>query len=245
MTKRLVCRVQDVAERELRECQTDDGLKLVVANAGGGEFYGFQASCPHQEVPLCEGVFDGATLTCHMHLWQWDVRSGAPLGIAEAPLQKYTLTRDGDALYVESSGSALDAAPLFSGIGAQTLKALERLARREEFAEGGMIYDIGDPADDFFVLESGRVEFLIGRGDRTRPAGFRLGRGELFGWNALLENQPHRIARATCRERSSVLRLNGRQVLQVLESDAGCGYVVMRRLADLIARYLAGDAPRN
>ena len=65
MAKRLVCRVQDVADRELRECETEDGMKLVVANAGG-EFFGFQAACPHQDVPLCEGIFDGATLTCHM-----------------------------------------------------------------------------------------------------------------------------------------------------------------------------------
>ena len=71
----------------------------MVANAGG-EFFGFQAICPHQEVPLCEGLFDGSTLTCHMHLWQWDVRTGAPLGIAEAPLQRYPLAREGDALYL-------------------------------------------------------------------------------------------------------------------------------------------------
>src|ERR1043165_9532117 len=135
MAKRLVCRVQDVAERELLECQTEDSLKLVVANVGGGGVCGFQATCPHQEVPLCEGVFDGSTLTCHMHLWQWDVRSGAPLGIAEAPLQKYALNRDGDALYVEASGSALEAAPLFSGVRAETLRALEALARREDVAE--------------------------------------------------------------------------------------------------------------
>ena len=244
MGKRLVCRVQDVAERELRECQTEDGLKLVVANAGG-EFYGFQASCPHQEVPLCEGVFDGATLTCHMHLWQWDVRSGAPLGIAEAPLQKYALTREGDALYVESTGSALEAAALFSGLRSETLKALERLAQREEFADGATIYEVGDPAEDLFILESGRVEFLIGRGEHMRPSGFMLGKGELFGWNALIENHPKRIARATGREHSSVLRMNGAQVLTVLQSDPASGYLVMRRLAELIARYLAGDAPRT
>jgi toluene monooxygenase system ferredoxin subunit len=245
MAKRLVCRVQDVAERELRECQTEDGLKLVVANAGGGEFLGFQANCPHQEVPLCEGVFDGSTLTCHMHLWQWDVRSGEPRGIAEAPLQRFALEREGDALYVETSGSALEAAPVFSGIGGETLRALERLASREEVAEGGTLYEMGDPAEDFFILEAGRVEFLIGRGERMRPSGFMLGRGELFGWNALLENHPRRIARATCRERSSVLRLNGKEVLKVLESDTASGYIVMRRLADLVARYLAGDAPRS
>src|SRR5438552_14399347 len=133
MGKRLVCRVQDIAERELRECQTEDGLKLVVANAGGGEFFGFQANCPHQEVPLCEGVFDGSTLTCHMHLWQWDVRSGAPLGIAEAPLQKYPLAQDGDYLYLGGSSTALDGGEIFNGVAAETLAALAALARADTF----------------------------------------------------------------------------------------------------------------
>ena len=98
MAKRMVCRVADVPENTLKECEAEGGLKLVVANAGG-EFFGFQAMCPHQDVPLCEGLFDGATLTCHMHLWQWDVRSGAPLGIAEAPLSAIR-SREGDALYL-------------------------------------------------------------------------------------------------------------------------------------------------
>ena len=78
MGKRVVCRTADVPENGLKEVEVEGGLKLVVANAGG-EFFGFQAACPHQDVPLCEGVFDGSTLTCHMHLWQWDVRTGAPL----------------------------------------------------------------------------------------------------------------------------------------------------------------------
>src|SRR5205807_4523361 len=123
MAKRLVCRVQDVADRELSESETEDGMKLVVANAGG-EFFGFQAACPHQDVPLCEGMFDGATLTCHMHLWQWDVRSGEPRGIAEAPLQRYPLSREGDALYLGAEGTALDVGELFNGLAASTLQKL-------------------------------------------------------------------------------------------------------------------------
>ena len=90
MGKRLVCKVADVPENGLKECEAEGGLKLVVANAGG-EFYGFQAVCPHQDVPLCEGLFDGSTLTCHMHLWQWDIRTGEPRGIAEAPLQRSSM----------------------------------------------------------------------------------------------------------------------------------------------------------
>ena len=243
MAKRLVCRVADVPENGLKECEAEGGLKLVVANAGG-EFFGFQAICPHQEVPLCEGLFDGSTLTCHMHLWQWDVRTGAPLGIAEAPLQRYPLEREGDALYLGGESTALDVGELFNGLAGATLEKLVSLAKKEDHPAGALLYRPGDPAEDFFVLDSGRVEFLIGRGDRTAPGGFMLRKGEVFGWAALLEGTPARIASARCLEASSVLRINGRSALRVLESDPAAGFTVMRRLAALIARYLASSGAK-
>jgi toluene monooxygenase system ferredoxin subunit len=232
MAKRMVCRVADVPENTLKECEVEGGLKLVVANAGG-EFVGVQAICPHQEVPLCEGMFDGSTLTCHMHLWQWDVRSGAPMGIAEAPLERYALVREGDVLYLGAEQSALDVGELFTGLAPDTLQKMIALARKENHAAGAVLYRPGDAADDFFVLESGRVEFQIGRD----PAGFMLKKGEVFGWAALLESQPQRIASARVLEDAALLRINGRQALGVLEADPASGYVVMRRLAGLIARF--------
>ena len=232
MAKRMVCKVADVPENTLRECEVEGGLKLVVANAGG-EFIGVQAICPHQEVPLCEGMFDGATLTCHMHLWQWDVRTGAPMGIAEAPLERYALVREGDALYLGGESSALDVGELFTGLNSSTLEKLVGLARRENHPAGATLYRPGDAADDFYVLDSGRVEFQIGRD----PAGFMLKKGEVFGWAALLESHPQRIASARVLESATVLRINGKQALGVLESDPASGYVVMRRLAGLIARF--------
>ena len=238
-----MCRVADVPENGLKECEAEGGLKLVVANAGG-EFFGFQAVCPHQDVPLCEGLFDGATLTCHMHLWQWDVRSGAPLGLAEAPLQRYALAVEGGSLYLGGDATALDVGELFNGIAAGTIEALAALVRRESYEPGAVLYRPGDPADDIFVLDSGRVEFLIGRGEHTAPGGFMLNKGEVFGWAALLDGYPTRIASARCLEASTLLRVNGKAALGVLERDPSAGFVVMRRLAALIARYLASSGVR-
>jgi toluene monooxygenase system ferredoxin subunit len=243
MTKRLLCRAAEVPENGLKECEAEGGLKVVVANAGG-EFFGFQAICPHQEVPLCEGLFDGSVLTCHMHLWQWDVRTGAALGIAEAPLQRYPVALEGDSLYLGGDDSAIGASELFNGMPAETIDALAALATRQTCQAGAMLYRPGDPADDFFVLESGRVEFLIGRGNRTAPGGFMLNKGEVFGWAALLDGYPARIASARCLEASALLRINGKAALGVLERDPRAGLVVMRRLAGLIARYLASSGAR-
>jgi toluene monooxygenase system ferredoxin subunit len=238
----MICRTSEVPANGLKECEGEGGVKLLVANSGG-EYFAVQAVCPHQDVALCEGLYDGAVLTCHQHLWQWDIRTGAPRGIAEVALERYDVTVEGDAIYVGSQG-ALNVGELFNGIGGSTLEALTALAKREEFAEGSVLYKPGDPAEDFFVLESGRVEFRIGRDERVNQAGFMLKKGEVFGWAALLDNQPQRIASARVLEKSALLRIDGRAALRVLESDRSAGFVVMRRLAALIARYLPSSGVR-
>ena len=242
MDKRFVCPRQSIPANGMVQCETAEGLKLLVANSGD-DYFAYQAMCPHQEVPLCEGMYDGSVLTCHQHLWQWDIRTGAAMGLAEAPLESFPVQVEGDSLYVVSQ-SALIVSELFAGISADTLSAISALVRKEERAAGSICYDFGDPADDFYVLESGRVEFLIGRDERVSPAGFMLRKGEVFGWAALLDNQPRRIARATCLEPSQILRINGRAALRVLESDPASGYLVMRRLSALIARYLVSSGSK-
>ena len=242
MSKKRVCRVAEIPANGMKECEAEGGLKLLIANSGS-EYFAVQAICPHQEVPLCEGLFDGSVLTCHQHLWQWDIRSGAPMGLAEAPLERYDVTVEGDAIYVGAQG-ALNVGELFTGIAESTLAALAALAKREEYSEGSVLYKPGDAAEDFFVLDSGRVEFQIGRDERTSPAGFMLKKGEVFGWAALLENQPHRIASARVLDKSALLRISGSQALNILESDPASGYVVMRRLSALIARFLAAPGAR-
>ena len=73
---------------------------------------------------------------------------------------------------------------------------------------------------------------------------FDVKKGEVFGWAALLDGYPARIASARCLEQSSLLRINGKAALRVLEGDSAAGFVVMRRLAALIARYLASSGAR-
>lgn len=241
MSKLHICKSTDIPANGMKAYDIEGGLKVLIANAGDC-YYAYQGICPHQEVCLDEGFYDGAVLTCHQHLWQWDITTGEAVGLAEAPLESYEVkVEDGEIFVLQSS--ALKMAELFSGISEVTLDNLGLLARREEYASGTTLYNVGDPTDDIYVLESGRVEFLIGRDDRTSAAGFMLHKGEMFGWAALLENQPRRIAKAACLEQSALLRLNGEETLKVLESDPASGYIVMRKLSTLITRHLssAGD----
>ena len=236
MSKVHVCKSSDIPINEMKTYDLIGGMKVLIANAGDN-FYAYQSVCPHQDVCLGEGFFDGAVLTCHQHLWQWDITTGHPVGLAEAPLESYEIKIEEGEIFVMRA-SALKVAELFGDVADGTLELLNQLARREECKSGSILYEIGDATDDLYILDSGRVEFQIGRDDRTSAAGFVLRKGEVFGWAALIDNHPQRIARATCLEDSVLLRLSGADALRILEADPASGYVVMRKLSSLIARHM-------
>jgi len=238
MSKVHVCKTSDIPSEGMKTYDVAGGLKVLIANAGES-YYAYQATCPHQDVCLGEGFYDGSLLTCHQHLWQWDITTGEARGLAEAPLESYEVKVEEGEIFVLRA-SALKVADLFAGVSDETLERLNKIARREERNSGSTLYDIGDPTDDLYILESGRVEFQIGRDDRTSAAGFVLVKGEVFGWAALLDQQPQRIAKAVCLEDSAMLRLSGEQTLQILESDPASGYLIMRKLSGLITRHMTG-----
>lgn len=237
-----ICKASDIPANGMKGFDTPLGVNVLIANAGD-TYYGYQRLCPHQDVCLDEGFFDGSTLTCHQHLWQWNIQTGEAVGLAEAPLEKFAIELEDGQLFVVQS-SALQASELFRGASDTAIARLDALARREQYDSPATLYERGDPADDLYILESGRVEFLIGREDRTSPAGFMLRKGEVFGWAALLEDHPRRIARAACMEKSTVLRLNGAAVLQALAEEPATGYLVMRQLSTLIAKHLGSPGEK-
>jgi len=76
-----------------------DGTSVLVVHTGT-EFVAFQAMCPHEAVPLEQGVHDGCILTCLEHTWQFDLKTGAPVGEAQEGLKGYPLKEEGGDLYV-------------------------------------------------------------------------------------------------------------------------------------------------
>ena len=98
---------------------------------------------------------------------------------------------------VAPSGVEIVAATgFFAELTAAQRERVAALGRIETYRQDGQIYDIGDAATDFYVLVDGMVRFSIGLGSRRAAAGQVLRRGEVFGWAALVEQAPKRIASA-------------------------------------------------
>jgi toluene monooxygenase system ferredoxin subunit len=94
-----VCKADEVPANGLKQVAVPGGEPVVIANAGQ-EYFAYQAYCPHEDVPLADGIHDGTTLTCLEHMWQFDLRTGAAKADAEAPLCAHRLKHENGELFV-------------------------------------------------------------------------------------------------------------------------------------------------
>ena len=130
----------------------------------------------------------------------------------------------------------------FAELAAPQRARVASLGRIETYRQDTPIYNIGDAAADFYVLVDGMVRFSIGLGSRRTAGGQVLRRGEVFGWAALVEQAPQRIASAFCITSCTVLAINGDQLLLLMEADHSLGFRLMKQLNVLITSNLTSFA---
>lgn len=92
-------RLDDLEEGEKRELALPGG-KFVLLIRAEGEMHAVCADCPHQDTPLAEGSLEGTVLTCPLHFWQWDIKTGDEIGLAELPLKIFELRQENGEWFV-------------------------------------------------------------------------------------------------------------------------------------------------
>ena len=140
------------------------------------------------------------------------------------------------------AASVLAQARFFAGLSRGQLDRVAALGRLRAFPQDTRIYIVGDAVDDFYVLADGMVRFTLGLGKRETSAGDIIRRGEVFGWAPLVEGHPRRIATAYCLTPCEVIAIDGGALTALMESDAGLGYALMKKLAVLLTSELVAFA---
>jgi toluene monooxygenase system ferredoxin subunit len=79
--------IDDLWEGEMAPVEVQ-GTKVLLINVDG-EVNAYQNRCPHQAWPLDEGDFDGETLTCIRHMWQFDAASGRGINPDDCSMLRY------------------------------------------------------------------------------------------------------------------------------------------------------------
>lgn len=65
-----------------------------------GVFYAVSNVCLHRGGPVGEGSLDGPIVTCPIHGWEYDVRTGKNIANPQARLRSFAVTLDGDDVLV-------------------------------------------------------------------------------------------------------------------------------------------------
>jgi len=71
-------------------------LRIAVFRTRTGEVYATQASCPHREGPLADGLVGGRCIVCPLHGFKFDLATGAAIGHACGDLAVYAVSVDAD-----------------------------------------------------------------------------------------------------------------------------------------------------
>jgi CRP-like cAMP-binding protein len=125
----------------------------------------------------------------------------------------------------------------FDGMKSDHLAVLTEGAKFAEFKAGDLLFRDGQPASQFFLIESGRVVLEAHEpAGRTRPVQ-TLGAGEVLGWSWLFSPFVwHLQGRAI--EPTIAVVLDGGHLLVVAERNHEFGYELMKRVSQVVIHRL-------
>ncbi len=98
-----VGRVEDVPVLEGRSVAVGDRRIAVFRTAQG--FHALDDACPHRGGPLADGLVADSCVTCPLHGWRFELRSGAALGDHPGVAVHEVFERDGE-LWVRLAAAA-------------------------------------------------------------------------------------------------------------------------------------------
>lgn len=125
--------------------------------------------------------------------------------------------------------------PLFRGLDADDLAAIDALVEPVKMVGGDTLYHDGSEADALYVLVLGTVEFFVG--GRERPT-MRLGSGQLVGALGLVIPEK-RASSAVAVEVTHLLRIGLPELHRLLDDRPKLAAQIYRNLARFFGHHLA------
>lgn len=123
----------------------------------------------------------------------------------------------------------------FADLTEEELKTLQELCEEKEYRKGEVIFEEDSPAENLYVLKRGKISIDIKvTGGRMLSVLTISKFAEPFGWSALVA--PFRFtASARCIEDSTVISIDGKKLMALIEQDYRMGFLIMRRIAKIIS----------
>lgn len=83
-----VTELNDIPQLGSRVIKTDT-VEIAIFRNSEDEVFAMKNECPHKKGPLSEGIVHGHSVTCPLHNWKIDMKSGQALGPDEGCTNVY------------------------------------------------------------------------------------------------------------------------------------------------------------
>lgn len=131
---------------------------------------------------------------------------------------------------------------LFKDVSEETLNKIEKLGTEQSYAKGDLIFKEGGDASYLHFLISGSIMLRVNLTSRPESLTVSIVKNayESFGWSGIVPPY-HYTATAECIEDSKVLALPGDKLMEILSQDPKSGFIIMQRIAEIIANRLGNS----
>lgn len=92
----------DIPAQGARVVKTAFGCVAIFRTAKD-EVYAIDDRCPHKGGPLSEGIVHGASVTCPLHSWVFDLATGMAQGADSGQVATYAVRVDGGRILLDAS----------------------------------------------------------------------------------------------------------------------------------------------
>jgi CRP/FNR family transcriptional regulator, cyclic AMP receptor protein len=134
--------------------------------------------------------------------------------------------------------STIKSIPWFLELNPASVQRLTTVSNIRSFETGDVIFSEGEQHPFLYVVLEGKVRlesFIPGRG--TLPI-FTAESLDVIGWSSMTPVVRQKTSTAQVLEPTTMLALDADTLMELCESDCDLGFVIMRRLANIVASRL-------
>ena len=144
----------------------------------------------------------------------------------------------------QSAEKIISTHPFLAGMSPHQLRLLRDCAMPAHFNANEVLFREGDPANRFYLIESGRVAIESEVMGKPKALIQTIGPGEVLGWSWLFPPYFWNFdARAL--DPVEAIFLYGTPLREECESDHDLGYELMKRIAEVIMRRLQATRKKS
>ena len=128
--------------------------------------------------------------------------------------------------------------PWFRELKLEHLQKIAAISHLQKVKAAEVLFREGDSETNLYIVIEGRVALDIFVPHRGKVRIYTAEPLDVFGWSSVTPSVHQRTAGATAVMESLVIGIEAKKLRQACDEDHDLGYVVMRRLANIVASRL-------